>query len=120
MNLPPAYVLMCYFRPNISRPNLVTALSTYVEKTVKHGGIVRQIRNNGIGPTPQKIKGRFAQERFEDAQIVTMEFFSTGEAVQNISKELRADTRLLKHHLIRADDALLPRVTSISKKELNL
>uniref|UniRef100_A0A7S3PQB8 Ribosomal protein S6 n=1 Tax=Aplanochytrium stocchinoi TaxID=215587 RepID=A0A7S3PQB8_9STRA len=120
MNLPPAYVLMCFFRPNITRPTLVSVVSHYVEKTVKHGGIVKNVRNNGIGPTPHRIKGQLAQEHYDDAQIVSLELFSTGTAVQQLAKELRSDVRVLRYNIIRADDALLPKLKSFNAKELKL
>ena len=93
----PIYVLLCSLRPTTLRADLTSFATDMVYKTIRSGGIIRNIYNNGVGRTPFRFKDTTSSKRFHDAQLISFQILSPGDTIAALTKELNEDDRVLKY-----------------------
>ncbi|CAO3613584.1 unnamed protein product [Mucor hiemalis] len=95
----PFYELVC-----IARHNIVEILKTSAKQVLNRGGVVRGFDNWGDMKIPHRIKRH--QEYFTDGRYWAMHFDANPLIVQDLSKKLAVDTRVLRHTFIKLGDKL--------------
>mmetsp|Transcript_12013 Transcript_12013/g.19549 ORF Transcript_12013/g.19549 Transcript_12013/m.19549 type:complete len:120 (-) Transcript_12013:65-424(-) len=105
----PAYIAMFWLRPKpgISRLEaLMPTVKQTVRNTLTNGGIVRNVRNNGVRKMAYKFKGRGEGERHSEMQMFTLEVFAPPEFKKNLVQSLKMNEDLLRMEVFKAEGTL--------------
>mmetsp|Transcript_15968 Transcript_15968/g.28411 ORF Transcript_15968/g.28411 Transcript_15968/m.28411 type:complete len:119 (+) Transcript_15968:171-527(+) len=107
-----SYVLMFNIKPQVldgGMGKLTSMVSKYVTTVVKNGGIVRNVRNNGVRPTAYSLKVKGDPKYYKTSQMVSIEFFSPPESIAKIEEILHLEDQLLRFTTLKGGETL-PRI----------
>ena len=107
------YVLMCSVKPNLAEGVLNSIVKKAAMTILDNGGIVRNIRNNGVRRTPFPYSRLGRGEKFHQSQMFTVEMFTPGSTVKVLESALGADENVLRYTTLAARETL-PRVPKLS------
>eukprot|EP00924_Labyrinthula_sp_SR-Ha-C_P012928 snap_masked-scaffold_12-processed-gene-3.45-mRNA-1 protein AED:1.00 eAED:1.00 QI:0/-1/0/0/-1/1/1/0/112 len=106
----PGYILLCSIRPQTSKLELGKFCKDYIDHTIKHGSVVRQVFNHGIGETPFPFRPNEAArgEKYNHSQQVSFQIFSDTQLGETLVDKLNKDRRILRYSFLRDDEAVHP------------
>ncbi|ORY94002.1 30S ribosomal protein S6 [Syncephalastrum racemosum] len=101
----PFYELVCIARSKLVENNLRDLIKTTATHVMNQGGVVRGFDNLGTEKKlPHRIKRH--QEYHTKGDFWVMHFHANPLMVQNLSKKLLVDSRVLRHTFIKLGDKL--------------
>jgi len=107
----PVYVLIASLVPHSGQAGLHAVTRRLVETTVHNGGIVRNVRNNGVRTMAYPFRSKALQKRFWKTHMFTMEFIAPPSAVKHLNSAMRSEMDVLRSTILRAEETL-PKVRS--------
>ncbi|KAL1921465.1 mitochondrial 37S ribosomal protein bS6m [Calcarisporiella thermophila] len=95
----PFYELVCIARSGLAQTSLRDLVKTSTTYILDRGGVVRGFQNWGERELPHRIKRH--QQKHSDGLYWVMQFDSNPQIVQELTRKMRVDPRVLRHTFIK-------------------
>ncbi|KAJ1986004.1 hypothetical protein H4R33_003622 [Dimargaris cristalligena] len=100
----PFYELLCISRSQIGAANIRDLFKNSALSIIDRGGVVRGISHFGISVLPHRIKRH--QEYHERGRYWLMHFDCNPVVLNDLTKSLNLDPRVLRHNIVKMDSSL--------------
>jgi ribosomal protein S6 len=104
-----SYIIMCQIKPTVAEAQLLSISRKYVQLTLGGGGIVRNIRNNGVRELAYPMRQTGDSRAYRSAHGLTIELFCDPATLAKVTGDLRLDDRVLRYTALKAKGTM-PRI----------
>src|SRR5262245_56974943 len=102
----PFYVALLHLKPlGLQTPK--TSLKAIETAIAARGGIIRAVNDAGRRPLPYAFKGKGADGKFIQSNVVTVEFAGKPKEMRLLNKALMDMSDVLRVNILRAEETLL-------------